>query len=71
MIALIHFVSAVEINTSTTDMLSKDVPFREYAREIDIAFPQTQDTIVVVIEGKTVGLANDAAIDNIGISSIC
>ena len=47
--ALIHFISAIEIDTSTTDMLSKDVPFRQYARELDTAFPQTLDTLVVVI----------------------
>ncbi len=60
--ALIHFISAIEIDTSTTDMLSKDLPFRQYARELDTAFPQTLDTLVVVIEGETAGLADDAAL---------
>ncbi len=62
LVALIHFVSAFEINTSTTDMLAKDVPFRKYASKLDAAFPQTKDTLVVVIEGDTTGLADDAAL---------
>ncbi|MBT5753290.1 MAG: MMPL family transporter [Rhodospirillaceae bacterium] len=60
--AALHFASAIEINTSTTDMLAKDVPFRQYGRELDDAFPQTLDTLVVVIEGQTAGLADDAAL---------
>jgi uncharacterized protein len=60
--AALHFATAIEINTSTTDMLAKDVPFRQYGRELDDAFPQTLDTLVVVIEGQTAGLADDAAL---------
>jgi predicted RND superfamily exporter protein len=61
-VATIHFVEAIKINTSTTDMLAKDVPFRQYAREIDGAFPQMQETLVVVIEGVSTDLADDAAL---------
>ena len=61
-VAAVHFADAITINTSTNDMLSKDVPFRQYAREIDAAFPQMQDTLVVVIEGVTADLADDAAL---------
>lgn len=60
--AALHFVNAIAINTSTTDMLARDVPFRQYAREIDAAFPQMQDTLVVVIEGVSADLADDAAL---------
>ncbi len=60
--AVVYFALNLKINTSTTDMLAKDVPFRQYAREIDAAFPQSQDTLVVVIEGQTAGLADDAAL---------
>jgi hopanoid biosynthesis associated RND transporter like protein HpnN len=60
--ATFHFVEAIKINTSTTDMLAKDVPFRQYAREIDGAFPQLQETLVVVIEGASADLADDAAL---------
>jgi hopanoid biosynthesis associated RND transporter like protein HpnN len=61
-VAVGYFALNLSINTSTTDMLSKDVPFRQYARELDAAFPQSQDTLVVVIEGQTAGLADDAAL---------
>jgi len=60
--AVFYFATQLTINTSTTDMLSKDVPFRQYARELDAAFPQGGDTLVVVIEGQTAGLADDAAL---------
>ncbi|MEK9753482.1 MAG: MMPL family transporter [Rhodospirillaceae bacterium] len=59
--AAVHFVEVIRINTSTTDMLARDVPFRQYAREIDEAFPQLQETLVVVIEGASADLADDAA----------
>ena len=61
-VAAVHFADAITINTSTNDMLSKDVPFRQYARELDAAFPQSGDTLVVVIKGQTAGLADDAAL---------
>ena len=51
LVALIHLTLAFEINTSTTDMLDKDVPSRQYASKLNAAFPQTKDTLVVVIEG--------------------
>ncbi|MBT6095553.1 MAG: MMPL family transporter [Rhodospirillaceae bacterium] len=60
--ATAYFALNLKINTSTTDMLAKDVPFRQYARELDAAFPQSQDTLVVVIEGQTAGLADDTAL---------
>lgn len=60
--AAVHFAEAIRINTSTSDMLARDVPFRQYAREIDAAFPQLQETLVVVIEGASADLADDAAL---------
>ncbi|MBE0531887.1 MAG: MMPL family transporter [Rhodospirillales bacterium] len=52
----------VAINTDTEDMLSPDLPFQKYSREEDEAFPQLSDMIVVVIDGQTPDLADDAAI---------
>ena len=51
----------IRINTSTEDMLSPDLPFRRDSRELDAAFPQFNDNIVIVIDGQTPDLAHDAA----------
>ena len=50
------------INSSTTDMLSKDLPFRQNSERIDDAFPQMVSNLVIVIEGQTADIADDAAI---------
>ncbi len=47
------------INTSTTDMISAETPFRRNAIEFDKAFPQFKDLIVIVIDART---AEDAEI---------
>jgi hopanoid biosynthesis associated RND transporter like protein HpnN len=49
------------INTSVTDMLSPDLPFRHKSRQVSEAFPQFSDNIVVVIDGVTADLADDGA----------
>jgi len=53
--------SSVRINTDTTDMLSAELPFRQEARALRQAFPQTSDNLAVVVEGRTADLAEDAA----------
>ncbi|MAH84733.1 MAG: hypothetical protein CBB68_10425 [Rhodospirillaceae bacterium TMED8] len=57
-----HFTSEITINTDTSDMLAEDVPFRQFSSEIDSAFPKQQGTLIVVIDGKTAGLADDATL---------
>jgi uncharacterized protein len=54
-------VTKIGINTSTTDMLSPELPFRRFDAEISRAFPQLSDTLLVVIDGDTADLAADAA----------
>ena len=54
-------VTAIGINTSTTDMLSEELPFRRYDRTLSQAFPQLSDNLTVVIEAATPDLAEDAA----------
>ncbi len=51
----------MRINTDTTDMLSSELPFRQQAKALKQAFPQFSDNIVVVVDGETRDLANDAA----------
>ncbi len=43
----------MKINTDLTDMLSPDLPFRKLWSEYRSAFPQFNDTLVVVIEADT------------------
>lgn len=52
-IAVVFIVDHAAINTSTTDMLSKDLPFRKLDREMSRAFPELDDSIVVVIDGPS------------------
>ncbi len=54
-------IANIGISTSTTDMLSPELPFRRFDAEISRAFPQLGDTLVVVIDGATADLAADAA----------
>ena len=49
------------INTDTEDMLSPDLSFRRDSNALSAAFPQFSDNIVVVIDGATPDLADDAA----------
>lgn len=60
-IGLLWFAAAtLSINTSTTDMLSEDLPFRQNNVAVDKAFPQRDDTLILVIEGPD-SLASEAA----------
>ncbi|MDX9860232.1 MAG: MMPL family transporter [Rhodospirillales bacterium] len=60
--AAVFVVRNVSINTDTEEMLSPDLPFQKYSREEDEAFPQLSDTLVVVVDGQTPDLADDAAV---------
>lgn len=49
---LAYTVTHISINTSITDMLSAELPFRRHLLAIDQAFPILDKQIVVVIEGR-------------------
>jgi hopanoid biosynthesis associated RND transporter like protein HpnN len=49
------------IDTDIDNMLPADLPWRENDRALDVAFPQNADLLVVVIDGQTADLAEDAA----------
>ena len=55
--AATHFA----INTNTNDFLSAKLPWRQRLAELDKAFPQRHDDIIVVIDGKTPELTEMAA----------
>lgn len=55
--AATHFA----INTDSSQLISPDLPWRQRELAFDAAFPQRSDLIVVVIDGLTPELAEDAA----------
>jgi len=50
------------INTDTSDMLSPELEFRRHSRALSESFPQFSDNILIVIDGETPDLADDAAL---------
>ena len=56
-----YTVATIGFNTDTDDMISKDLPFQRAVADYDRAFPQFLDSLVVVIDGATPDLAEDAA----------
>ena len=59
--AVYGVATQLSINTDTEDMLSPDLSFRRDSNAMSAAFPQLSDNIVVVIDGATPDLADDAA----------
>ena len=59
--AAAYLAENARINTDTEDMLSPDLEFRRHSEELSQAFPQFSDNLVIVIDGQTPDLADDAA----------
>ncbi|MDA1091342.1 MAG: MMPL family transporter [Proteobacteria bacterium] len=59
--AAVYLAQNLRINTDTEDMLSPDLAFSRLSKEVSSAFPQFSDNLVVVIDGQTPDLADDAA----------
>jgi len=59
--SLYYTVGHLGFNTSTRDMLSADLPFRQTYHVFENAFPQYLNNILVVIDGETPETARDAA----------
>src|SRR5262249_48324662 len=53
------------INPDTSEVSSAKLPWRQREIQLDAAFPQQVDTLLVVVDGKTPELAADAA-DRLG-----
>jgi hopanoid biosynthesis associated RND transporter like protein HpnN len=60
--SVVYLAHNIKINTSTTDMLSPDLPFQKQNAIIRKAFPQYSNNLLVVIDGDTPDLADDAAV---------
>ncbi|HET8701536.1 MAG TPA: MMPL family transporter, partial [Nitrococcus sp.] len=54
---LTHFA----INSDTSGLLSRDLPFQKLNAEFERAFPNLNQNILVVVDGQTGALARDAA----------
>ncbi|MAS82260.1 MAG: hypothetical protein CMF45_06190 [Legionellales bacterium] len=59
--AVLYIKDNLEMSTSTTDMLSKDLHWRKLDIEYEKLFPQFNDNILVVIEARTPDQASDTA----------
>ena len=57
----VYTIENIGINTSRTDMLSGDLPFRRNGDALKMAFPQFGNALVIVVDGDTPDLAEDAA----------
>ncbi len=58
--SLFYTVEHLRINTSTSDMLSSDLPFRKIYDEYRRAFPNLRNNITIVVEGETPDITEDA-----------
>lgn len=58
--AAVYVVANFAINTSHADMFSGDLPFQRIEKRLDAAFPQEKNSVVVVVDAPTPGLADDA-----------
>lgn len=54
-------VQRLAIDTSTKEMLSKELPFRQADRAFEAAFPSLDETLLVVVEGRPAERVQDAA----------
>ena len=60
--AAVYIAKNFAVNTDTLEMLSAELPWRQWWNEEHQAFPQFHDTLVVMVEGQTADLADDAAL---------
>jgi len=60
--ALAVVATRFDMSTDTSSLISPTVPWRQHEQAFDAAFPQLRDSMLVVIDGETPELAEDAAI---------
>ena len=59
--AVNYTIENFAINTNTSQLISSSLPWRQRELQLDAAFPQRTDTIIVVVDGQTPELADGAA----------
>ncbi|HEV2262975.1 MAG TPA: MMPL family transporter [Stellaceae bacterium] len=57
-----YAASRVTVDTDLDKLISANLPWRKLAQEMDKAFPQKTDLLVIVVDGKTPDQTEDAAI---------
>ncbi|WEJ99561.1 MAG: MMPL family transporter [Candidatus Sphingomonas phytovorans] len=60
-LALLYTAARFDMTTDTGALISPDIDWRKQERAMEAAFPQLRDVMVVVIDGQTPELAEDAA----------
>jgi hopanoid biosynthesis associated RND transporter like protein HpnN len=61
LVALVYTAGHFAMSTDTAALISPKVAWRQHEIAFDDAFPQLRDSMIVVIDGKTPELAEDAA----------
>jgi hopanoid biosynthesis associated RND transporter like protein HpnN len=59
--AILFTIDSFAIHTDTSQLISPRLPWRQRELQLDAAFPQQVDTLLVVVDGTTPELADDAA----------
>ena len=60
--ASFHLATNLKINTDNEDMLSEELSFRQNAIEMDRAFPQLDDTLLVVLKAENPDIADEKTV---------
>ena len=60
-LSLLFAMNRFDMTTDTAALISPDVDWRKQERAMEAAFPQLSDVMLVVVDGKTPELAEDAA----------
>jgi hopanoid biosynthesis associated RND transporter like protein HpnN len=61
LVALFVVADRFAMTTDTAELISPDVPWRQQERTMETAFPPLRDVMLVVVDGDTPELAEDAA----------
>ncbi len=64
LLALYYVIIHFAIDTNTSNVLSRDLPFQQRQAAYNKVFPQDRDSIVVVLQGKDAA-ATDQAVDRV------
>src|SRR5262249_10166582 len=62
LLALFVVADRFAMTTDTAELISPDVDWRKQERAMEAAFPQLRDVMLLVVDGETPELAEDAAV---------
>ncbi|MBX7147198.1 MAG: MMPL family transporter [Alphaproteobacteria bacterium] len=61
-IGILYTQHHLSMNTDTTKLFSPEIPWRKNKARFETLFPQLSNTLLIVVDGKTPELSNDAAV---------